>query len=509
MVYYIKRTYAMSTPFPNISAFPVLAELSEDFPKSRIYLVGGAVRDFLLDKKVTDLDIVIQGVAGTNLEEFLATRGRVVFAGKHFGVWKFHEIGKPKEEVYDIALPRTEFSLHRHGAYRDFSVQTDPNLPIEEDLKRRDFTINAMAYDLKNEELIDPNNGQDDLKNRIIRTVGAPEERFHEDYSRLLRAMRFSLQLDFALEQETRDVTRSMMVNVNNEADGRRVLPYEVIAEEFLKSFAAHPAAALGLWDELGALAELVPELLRMKNCMQPEHYHSEGDVWMHTRLALEQLSGGEFQKEFPNEKPDLELIMATLFHDIGKPYTITTPEADGSDRIRFNNHDQIGANMTKTILERMRIGSPADINIKTDHIVWLVRYHMIGVHGDPDAMRPVTVEKYFFNQYQPSRNLLKLIYADSMATLNAGGNPITDVYEKLRGRIGEIKRITGSHGNRLVKPLLSGKDVMEVLSITEGPTIGIILNDVRQKQLSGELTSAEDARSFIMSHAKDYERDN
>src|SRR3989338_2326213 len=144
----------MTPNFPKITAFPVLADLTEAFPNSGVYLVGGAVRDILLGKKITDIDLVVRHVTGEELENFLATRGQVVFAGKTFGVWKFLEIGKPKNEIYDIALPRTEFSLHKQGLYRDFEVKTNPRLPIEDDLARRDFTINAMAYDLLAEKLI-------------------------------------------------------------------------------------------------------------------------------------------------------------------------------------------------------------------------------------------------------------------------------------------------------------------------------------------------------------------
>ncbi|OGY91428.1 MAG: hypothetical protein A3H70_00175 [Candidatus Komeilibacteria bacterium RIFCSPLOWO2_02_FULL_48_11] len=113
----------MTPNFPKITAFPVLADLTEAFPNSGVYLVGGAVRDILLGKKITDIDLVVRHVTGEELENFLATRGQVVFAGKTFGVWKFHEIGKPKDEIYDIALPRTEFSLHKQGLYRDLKLK--------------------------------------------------------------------------------------------------------------------------------------------------------------------------------------------------------------------------------------------------------------------------------------------------------------------------------------------------------------------------------------------------
>ncbi len=447
----------MNPKFPNINAFPALSSLIKEYPQTEVYLVGGAVRDILLGKKVTDLDMLVRNIKGGDLEEFLVNHGRVVFAGKRFGVWKFNEIGKPKDEIYDIALPRTEFSMHKQGIYQDFDIQTDSKLPVEEDLKRRDFTINAMAYNLVKEELIDPHNGQDDLKSRIIKTVGLPRERFQEDYSRMLRALRFSLQLDSKIEQETFDTLKKMISNVNNEIEGKRVLPNEVVSEEFLKSMKLDAVATLDLWDESGALEATIPELLEMKNCAQPENWHTEGDVWVHTRLALEKLTSVEFKKEFNDDPLELELVIATLFHDIGKPYTLKTTEKDGVDRIRYDDHDAMGAKLTKEILERLRASSSDAVGININHVVWMVQNHMLLVHGDPETMRPNTIEKYFFSSKCPSRNFLKLLYIDGLATIGPNGKGFTGKYEQICRRISEIKKKTNSHGTKLAKPLVNG----------------------------------------------------
>lgn len=488
----------MDTVFPKITAFPALAELASEFKDARVYLVGGAVRDILLGKKVTDVDLVVRNVSGDQLEDFLATRGRVVFAGKTFGVWKFHEVGKPKNEVYDIALPRTEFSLHKQGIYKDFSVQTNPKLPIEDDLGRRDFTVNAMAYDLVEEKLIDKHGGQTDLAAKIIRTVGEPAERFQEDFSRLLRALRFSLQLGFTIEPKTLNAISAMIANLNNEIDGKRVLPYEVIAEELLKSLKVDPAKTLDLWDEVGATHEIMPELLKMKGCPQPENWHTEGDVWDHTRLALEKLSAPEFKKEFGDKAVDLELILAVLFHDAGKPYTIRTPEKDGTDRIRYDEHDTVGADIAKKVLTRLKVAAPPDLNVKPNRVAWTVRYHMLSVHGNPADMRPTTIEKYFFSRTQPSQTLLKLMFADGLATINQEGNGMSDRFELVKNRMQEIKMRTNSHGHSLVKALVNGGDIMEKLSIKAGVKIGEILELVRQKQLTGEIKSRSKALEFL-----------
>ena len=498
----------MNENFPKITAFPALAELASEFKDARVYLVGGAVRDILLGKPVTDVDLVVRNVAGDQLEDFLATRGRVVFAGKTFGVWKFHEVGKPKNEVYDIALPRTEFSLHKQGQYRDFNVQTNPKLPIADDLARRDFTVNAMAYDLVAEKLIDKHGGQADLAAKIIRTVGQPNERFQEDFSRLLRALRFSLQLGFTIEPNTRHAISAMMSNLNNVIAGRRVLPYEVMAEELLKSLKIDAVKTLDLWDEVGAINEIMPELLKMKACPQPQNWHTEGDVWDHTRLALKKLSSPEFKKEFPaiggsafgggNSSVDIETILAVLFHDAGKPYTIRTPEKDGIDRIRYDEHDVVGADIAKKVLTRLKVAAPPEINVKPSRVVWAVRYHMLAVHGNPADMRPTTIEKYFFSRTNPSQTLLKLMLVDGLATVNQEGNGMSDRFVLIKNRMQEIKTRTNSHGLSLVKALINGEDIMAKLGIKAGVRVGEILELVRQQQLSGEIKSRAKALEYL-----------
>jgi len=488
----------MHPKFPNINDFPVLRELVSQFPKAQICLVGGAVRDILIGKKTTDFDMLLRGVNPDELETFLASRGRVVYAGKNFGVWKFCEIGRPKNEMYDIAMPRTEFSLHKQGMYKDFSVKTDPHLPIEEDLKRRDFTINAMAYDLVTRKLIDPHQGSADVLSKIIRTVGKPEDRFAEDYSRLLRALRFSIQLGFNIEPETMASLTSLMVNINDEIDGRNTVPRETIAEEFLKSLRADALAAIKIWDSAGALAEIIPELLHMKNCPQPDAWHTEGDVWNHTLLALEKLKSEELKNEFNNEPIDSDLMLAVLFHDIGKPYTIQIPERNDVERIRYNDHDNVGARITEKILNRLKISAPPEAGVSVENIVWMIENHMLLVHGDPEKLRPNTIEKYFFNPRKPSRNLMKLMLADGLATIGPDGAGFREKFDQLCRRIAEIKKTTGSRGHLLAKPLINGNAVMKITGIEPGIGVGKIIEDIRHKQLSGELKSKEDAISYL-----------
>ena len=161
---------------------PFIKQLIKKFPKADLFLVGGAVRDEILGRETKDFDFVIRGVSKDNLQKFLTTQGKVDLVGKKFGVFKFKPKGWKGLEI-DIALPRTEHSINFSGAYKDFKIQSNAKLKIEDDLSRRDFTINAMAFNIKKQELVDPFNGQVDLKKQKIKAVGKPEQRFREDYS--------------------------------------------------------------------------------------------------------------------------------------------------------------------------------------------------------------------------------------------------------------------------------------------------------------------------------------
>src|SRR3989338_128334 len=317
----------------NWSNQPFAKQLARRYLKAEIFLVGGAVRDLMLDRPTKDFDFVIREVNKNDLENFLKKFGKVDLVGKRFGVFKFKPRGWTGEEI-DIALPRTEHSLNFSGAYRDFKIQSKANLKIEDDLSRRDFTINAMAIkisqistpkahppraeNLKSQNyLVDPFGGLNDLNKKIIRTVGKPELRFKEDYSRMLRAIRFACQLNFKVEPKTWQTLKTKIKNLDKKINGERVIPYEVIAKELNKAIIANPVSAIKLLDESGALKILMPELLKMKKCPQPKIFHNEGDVWTHTLLALEKLNSPAFKKEFFGKKISPEVIWGVIYHDL------------------------------------------------------------------------------------------------------------------------------------------------------------------------------------------------
>ncbi|MFA5358243.1 MAG: HD domain-containing protein [Patescibacteria group bacterium] len=483
------------------SIIQLAQKVTRTFPAAEVFLVGGAVRDLLLNKKIKDYDLLVRGVPAKPLEAFLRKNGKVDLVGKSFGVFKFNpKLPDPSSQFpspIDIALPRTEYSIDRSGAYRDFKVQTNYRLKIEEDLSRRDFTVNAMALDLISGKIVDPFAGQKDLVKKIIRAVGKPSVRFAEDYSRMLRAIRFACQLDFAIEKNTWATIKKLAPKINKKNGNDFVVPRETIAKDLLKAFYAAPVLALGLFDQAGFIKQLMPELLKIKKCPQPNNWHSEGDVWQHTVLALKTLTSKRFQKLYPGY-PSVNLIIGLLFHDIGKPYTIQTPEKNGSDRIRFNEHDLVGAKKAKEICDRLKLSAykDADIDCDPDKVFWLIAKHMIAVHGRIAEMKSTTIEKYFFIA-PAGQDLIKLIHADEMATVPAKGEKFISYSAALRRRIAVLAKLA-KNKKTLPAPILDGNEIIKILKIKPGPHVGRAIAKLREEQLRGRVKTKQQAMKFI-----------
>lgn len=471
-----------------------------------IYLVGGAVRDaFLGNGEIKDYDFVVRGIELDELGRELKALGKVDLVGKSFGVYKFMPKGKKLVVAYDIALPRKEISL-ASGGYRDFKVEYDEKLEIKEDLGRRDFTVNALAYEIRRREVVDEFGGEKDLKDGVIRTVGNAYERFGEDYSRMLRGIRFACQLGFEIEKTTWQAMVKLMAKINDEHEGGRIVPYEVIGSELLKSFVANPVRAYDLYDKSGGFKELVGELLKMKDCPQPPNWHSEGDVWEHTRLCLKNLESSAFKKRFKksiifnraeNDLVGAELVMAVLWHDIGKAYTIQTPEKDGIDRIRFNNHDVESAKMAKEAFIRLKLSAAPEFDFEVDRAVWLIAKHHLFDPKTIKEMKNSTVEKYFFSERYSGEDLLKLGFIDMVSTIWADrGKGNLEGFEKMIERINELKKL--GKDKKLPKGLLNGDEVMKLLGLKPGKKVGEVLEDLREQQLSGKIKSKEEAEKWI-----------
>ncbi|NMC51931.1 CCA tRNA nucleotidyltransferase [Candidatus Kuenenbacteria bacterium] len=483
--------------------------------KGEVFLVGGAVRDALLgDKEIKDYDFVVRGIEIEELGKILKSLGRVELVGKSFGVYKFVPAGKKMKIAFDIALPRTEIALAT-GGYKDFKVRYNHKLKIEDDLGRRDFTINALAWDLKKEKLIDEFGGLEDLENKLIRTVGNAQERFREDYSRMLRGVRFACQLNFQIEKSTRVALQKLIKNINDERGGERVVPYEILGEEILKAFVYNPMEAFDLMDKSGAMRETMPELLKMKGCPQPRNWHSEGDVWTHTRLCLKNLNSEAFRERFgdpiifddkiKNQNSEFkskvrllnaELVMAVLWHDVGKPVTIMTPEKNGSDRIRFNNHDELGAKMAEEIFRKMKFSAAPDFDFEPERAAWLIRKHHLFDKKRIKEMKAATIEKYFFCERYSGEDLLKLGFIDGLSSIPEDEEEQLASFNLMIGRIEGLKKL--GKDRKLPKPLLDGNEIMKILKIRPGKKVGKILEGLREKQLAGKIKNRKEAEKEI-----------
>lgn len=464
-------------------------KLLQAFPQAEVFLVGGCVRDAFLNRPTKDYDLVVRNVSKISLEKFLKNHGQVSLVGKRFGVFKFIPKNWTTEEI-DIALPRTEHSLNFSGVYKDFQIKSDARLEIQDDLSRRDFTINALAFNVTTDELVDPFRGLEDLQNKKIKTVGAADQRFQEDYSRMLRAIRFACQLNFKIEANTWRTLKTKIKNLNRKINGQQIVPYEVIASELSKSLQANPVQAVKLLDQSGVMKTLMPELLKMKGCPQPRKWHREGDVWKHTLLALGKLGTKSFQKEFPGKKIPAEVIWGLLFHDLGKPFTIRK-----TDRLRFNGHDNISAEKFEELAKKLKL-SAAGVDI--DKTKTIIAKHMLPATADIPKMKDTTIEKYFYNKNFPSEELLMLIYADISASLQNNGQPDFSDYKKMTAR---IKKIGGQNKKSLPKPLVTGHDIMKALNIKAGPRVGRLIELAREAQLKGKVKTKKQSINYLQKY--------
>src|SRR5881392_431255 len=305
------------------------------------YFAGGCVRDMVRGLAPKDYDIATD--ATPEIVQKLFPRTYAV--GAHFGVIIVLENGFQ----FEVATFRSDegYIDGRHPSAVRFSSP-------EEDAKRRDFTINGMFYDPVAEEVIDFVGGRADIAAKLVRAIGDAAQRFAEDRLRMLRAVRFATVLGYKIDSQTWDALVASAPSIHQ-------ISAERIRDELVRIFLS-PNRVRGwdLLDSSGLMRTILPELEAMKGVLQPEQFHPEGDVFVHTRLMLQLLP----------EKVSVPLLFAVLFHDVAKPVTATV---DNTGRIRFNDHDRIGAQMTEAIMRRLRFsGTQIEVTVE------MVRQHMV-----------------------------------------------------------------------------------------------------------------------------------
>ena len=405
---------------------------------------GGAVRDVLLGRPVKDVDIATSATP-EQIEDIFP---RTVAIGKAFGVIMVLHGGIE----YEVATFRADLG------YEDGRRPTGVRFVEDrEDASRRDFTVNALFLDPAEERVIDYIDGQNDIKAGIIKAVGDPELRFREDKLRMLRAVRFAVELGFHIEEATASAIKKQSGKI-------LCVSWERIRDEVFKIFASPaPDRGLDLLDEFGLLEMILPEISAMKGVEQPPQFHPEGDVFIHTRLML-RLSGGNLRRE---------LAMGILLHDVGKP-----PVFKVRERIRFDGHAEVGAEMTRGICERFRMSSH-----ETRRIVSLVREHLRFI--PVLQMKESTLKKFL--RMEDFDLHLELHRLDCLASHGDLSN-YNFCKEKLR-----------EYSSEEVKPapLIGGQDLID-LGFKPGPLFSEILEKIEDLQLERQLNSREQALEFV-----------
>ncbi len=410
------------------------------------YFAGGCVRDMVRGLVPKDYDIVTDA----RPEAVQSLFPHTFAVGAHFGVIIVLENGFQ----FEVATFRSDDAYidGRHPSAVHFSSP-------EEDAQRRDFTINGMFYDPVAEKMIDFVGGRADIDAKRVRAIGDPAQRFGEDRLRMLRAVRFATVLGYEIEKATWDALATNAESINQ-------ISAERIRDELVRTFLS-PNRVRGwdLLDSSGLMRAILPELEAMKGVLQPEQFHPEGDVFVHTRLMLQLL---------PQEVP-VPLVLAVLFHDVGKPVTATV---DKTGRIRFNEHDRIGAQMTEAIMRRLRF-SGAEIEATVE----MVKQHM--VFKDVPNMRLAKLKRFMARPTFDDELELHRVDCES-------SHRMLDNYEFLLR-----KRQEFANEPIIPPPLVRGDDLI-ALSLKPGPKFGEILEAVETRQLEGTLRTREEALEWV-----------
>jgi poly(A) polymerase len=414
------------------------------------YLVGGCVRDILLGREPADYDVATDATPD-RVEEIFPNSLTV---GAQFGVVVV--IAESSEEnnlQVEVATFRSDVG-YSDGRHPDAVLYTKST---EEDVKRRDFTINGLLLDPRTNEVLDYVGGRDDLQAGIIRAIGQPAARFREDKLRMLRAVRFAARFGFTIEPETFRAIQQLAPEVVQ-------VSAERLRDELTKLLTEGSARRGFEWlDETRLLPELLPEIAGMKGVEQPPQFHPEGDVWIHTRMMLEGLKPGCSHT----------LAWGVLLHDVGKPPTFAPPSGPHG-RIRFDRHVEVGTRMAEEICRRLRFS-----NADTEQIAALVANHLR--FKDVPQMKLATLKR--FARLDRFEEHLELHRLDCMCSHRNLEN-----YEFMRRFLAETPQ-EQVHPDRL----LTGEDLIS-LGLRPGPKFKEILDRAEDAQLDGKIATHEEA---------------
>lgn len=429
-------------------AFQIVRRLRECGHQA--YLVGGCVRDRLLGIPPKDYDVSTDARPDLLLSYFPGAQS----VGAHFGVVL---VTNGEGAQVEVATFRSEGTYQDGRRPDEVHFETDPAL----DARRRDFTVNGLMQDPESMKVLDFVGGQRDLESRTIRAIGDAKVRFAEDHLRMLRAVRFAARLQFSIDPGTMSAIRELAPAITR-------ISAERIRDELVRILIEGGAKrGFELLDESGLLQVLLPEVKAFQGVEQPPEYHPEGDVWTHVLLMLDNLTIAN------PHAPSPALATAVLLHDVGKPPTFRI-----ADRIRFDGHAEVGAAMTKDILQRFRFS-----NQDSEHITSMVANHM--KFKDVMQMRTSTLKRFLcLPKFEEHLELHRL---DCEAS-----NGYTASYDFVKSKLAEF-----SQQDLRPPRLITGADLITA-GYTPGPDFSRALSAVETAQLEGQIATRDEALAIV-----------
>ncbi|HET9283658.1 MAG TPA: CCA tRNA nucleotidyltransferase [Candidatus Angelobacter sp.] len=418
------------------------------------YLVGGCVRDLLLNHEPADFDVATSATPQQVMQVFPQTYA----VGAQFGVVLVPAFRDKDGERANFS---TEVATFRSdGAYSDGrhpdEVQFSKNARL--DVQRRDFTINGLLLDPETNEILDYVEGRADLQRGIVRTIGEPHQRFDEDKLRMLRAVRFAARFGYTIDDKTFTAIRELAPQIHQ-------VSHERVRDEILKMLTEGRARrAFELLDETNLLEQVLPEIKKMQGVAQPPQYHPEGDVWIHTLMLLEGLPAGSSKT----------LALGALLHDVGKPPTFRV----APDRIRFDGHAEIGTKMAEKICRHFRLS-----NEDTEQVMALVANHMR--FGSVAQMKESTLKRFFrLPGFEEHLELHRLDCSSSHRDLS--------LYEFAKEKFHAMPQ-----EQIRPEPLITGDDLIAA-GYQPGPMFKELLTAVEDAQLEGSINTKEEALGLV-----------